>query len=42
MIEANGGRIVRQPFDVPNVGRIAIGADSTGAFLAWITSTRQP
>jgi hypothetical protein len=41
-IEANGGRIVRQPFDVPNVGRIAIGADSTGAFLAWITSERQP
>ena len=41
-IEANGGRIVRQPFDVPNVGRIAIGADSTGAFLAWITSIRHP
>jgi hypothetical protein len=37
-IEANGGSIVRQPFDVPNVGRIAIGADPTGAFLAWITS----
>jgi uncharacterized protein len=41
-IEANGGRIVRQPFDVPNVGRIAIGADSTGAFLAWMTSKSQP
>ncbi len=36
-IERHGGKIVRPPFDVPNLGRIAIGADSTGAFLAWVT-----
>jgi uncharacterized protein len=39
-IESHGGRIVRPPFDVPNFGRIAIGADATGAFLAWVTSKR--
>jgi uncharacterized protein len=39
-IERQGGRIVRQPFDIPNFGRIAIGADATGAFLGWVTSKR--
>ena len=39
-IESHGGRIVRAPFDVPHFGRIAIGADSTGAFLAWVTLKR--
>lgn len=39
-IEATGGKIVRQRFDVPNVGRIAIVVDSTGAFLECITSER--
>ncbi|MBV9978740.1 MAG: VOC family protein, partial [Bradyrhizobium sp.] len=39
-IERNGGRIVRQPFDVPDFGRIAIGADATGAFMAWVTTKR--
>ena len=39
-ILSHGGRIVRQPFDIPNFGRIAIGADATGAFLAWMTSKR--
>ena len=39
-IERNGGRIVRQPFDVPDFGRIAIGADVTGAFMAWVTKKR--
>jgi predicted enzyme related to lactoylglutathione lyase len=39
-IESHGGRIVRPPFDVPNFGRIAIGADATGAFMAWVTSKR--
>jgi uncharacterized protein len=34
---ARGGKIVRQPFNVPHFGRIAIGADATGAFLAWVT-----
>jgi predicted enzyme related to lactoylglutathione lyase len=39
-MQGRGGRIVRPPFDVPDFGRIAIGADSTGAFLAWVTPKR--
>ncbi len=38
--QSHGGRIVRQPFDVPDFGRIAIGADATGAFMAWATPKR--
>ena len=36
----HGGGIVRPPFDVPNFGRIAIGADATDAFMAWVTPKR--
>jgi predicted enzyme related to lactoylglutathione lyase len=36
-VQSHGGRVVRQPFDVPEFGRIAIGADRTGAFMAWVT-----
>jgi uncharacterized protein len=36
-VQSRGGRIVRQPFDVPEFGRIAIGTDGTGAFMAWVT-----
>ena len=39
-VQSHGGRIVRPPFDVPDFGRIAIGADATGAFMAWATSKR--
>jgi uncharacterized protein len=39
-IERHGGKIVRPPFDIPNFGRTAIGADATGAFMAWVTSKR--
>jgi predicted enzyme related to lactoylglutathione lyase len=39
-IENHGGRIVRGPFDVPHFGRIAIGTDATGAFMAWVTPKR--
>ena len=39
-VKARGGKIARPPFDIPNVGRIAIGPDATGAFLAWMTSKR--
>jgi uncharacterized protein len=39
-IEKHGGTIVRPPFDVPDFGRIAIGADPTGAFMAWVTLKR--
>jgi predicted enzyme related to lactoylglutathione lyase len=39
-IQSHGGRIVRPPFDVPDFGRVAIGADATGAFMAWATPKR--
>ena len=39
-VQTHGGRIVRPPFDVPEFGRIAIGADGTGAFMAWVTLKR--
>jgi predicted enzyme related to lactoylglutathione lyase len=39
-VQSHGGRIVRPPFDVPEFGRIAIGADGTGAFMAWVTLKR--
>ena len=39
-VQSHGGKIVRPPFDVPEFGRIAIGADGTGAFMAWVTVKR--
>jgi predicted enzyme related to lactoylglutathione lyase len=39
-VQSHGGKIVRPAFDVPEFGRIAIGADATGAFLAWVTPKR--
>jgi hypothetical protein len=33
-----GGAILRPPFDIPNVGRIAIVQDSSGAPLGLMTS----
>ncbi len=33
-----GGNIKRDPFDIPNVGRIAIVEDATGAVIGWIKS----
>lgn len=38
---ALGGRVIRAPWDVPGVGRIAIIADPTGAALALITPPAQ-
>ena len=32
-----GGEVLREPFDVPDVGRIAIVTDATGAALGLIT-----
>lgn len=32
-----GATIKRPPFDVPDVGRIAILQDPTGAFMGWMT-----
>jgi predicted enzyme related to lactoylglutathione lyase len=36
-VEAHGGRVLRSPFDVPGIGRIAIVTDATGAAMGWIT-----
>lgn len=32
-----GGTVIRPPFDIPGVGRIAIVQDATGAVIGWIT-----
>ena len=37
-----GGKIHREPWDVPNVGRIAIVADINGAVIGWMTSASRP
>ena len=36
-VEANGGKVIRQPFDIPEVGRIGIITDPTGAPMGWMT-----
>jgi len=37
LVEANGGKVIRPPFDIPDVGRIAILTDPTGAPIGWMT-----
>ena len=39
-IAAHGGKVARPPFDIPDVGRIAIIADATGAMIGWMTPKR--
>ena len=39
LVPENGGNVLRPPFDIPNVGRIAIIADATGAAVGLMTST---
>ena len=34
---AGGAKVMRQPFDVANVGRIAILREPGGAMIAWMT-----
>jgi len=34
---AGGGKVIREPWDVPGVGRIAILQDPTGAAVGWMT-----
>jgi predicted enzyme related to lactoylglutathione lyase len=36
-VAANGGKIRREPFDAPGIGRIAMIADATGAAMGWMT-----
>ncbi|HUK58101.1 MAG TPA: VOC family protein [Stellaceae bacterium] len=38
--EANGGKVHRAPFDIPDVGRIAIIEDATGAMVGLMTPKR--
>lgn len=40
-IEAAGGMVMRAPFDIPEVGRIAILADPTGAAMGWMTPLKR-
>lgn len=34
---AAGGRVIREPFEVPGIGRIAIITDPGGAAIGWMT-----
>ena len=38
-VAANGGKVQREPFDIPDVGHIAIVADATGAMVGLMTPT---
>ena len=38
---SEGGQVLREPFDVPGVGRIAIVADPAGVVMGWMTPTDQ-
>ncbi len=40
-LKAEGGKVIRDAFDIPNVGRIAVVQDSNGAAMAWITPAGQ-
>jgi len=39
--EENGATVLRPPFDVPGVGRIAILQDPTGGAVGWMTPAPQ-
>ena len=39
-VETGGGAILRPPFEVPEIGRIAIVRDATGAVMGWMTPLR--
>jgi predicted enzyme related to lactoylglutathione lyase len=40
-VKAGGGKVMREPFEVAGVGRIAILADSSGAGIGLITPVSQ-
>ena len=40
-VEAAGGTVIREPFEIEKVGKIAILADATGAVMGWITPASQ-
>jgi predicted enzyme related to lactoylglutathione lyase len=35
--KAGGGKVMREPFEIPGVGRIGILQDSSGAVIGWMT-----
>ncbi len=37
--KAAGAQVLREPFDVPNVGRIAMIVDAGGGHIGWMTPT---
>lgn len=37
--KASGATVLREPFDVPNVGRIAMIVDAGGGHIGWMTPT---
>jgi uncharacterized protein len=41
LAKAHGGEIMRPPFDVPGIGRIAILKDAGGAAIGWMTPAEQ-
>src|SRR5882672_8465919 len=38
---SEGGEVIREPFDVPGVGRIAIVNDPAGTSMGWMTPVDQ-
>ena len=36
-VEALGGRVFKEPFDIPDIGRMSVIADPTGAVVCLIT-----
>jgi predicted enzyme related to lactoylglutathione lyase len=39
LVAENGGKVLRPAFNIPNVGRVAIITDATGATVGVMTST---
>lgn len=39
LVAENGGKVLRPAFNIPNVGRVAIITDATGAAVGVMTST---
>ena len=40
MARSEGAMILRPPYDVPGVGRVAVLRDPTGAAIGWMTGAR--
>ena len=40
-VAALGGKVMREPFDIPNVGRMSVIADPSGAVICLMTLAQQ-